>query len=78
VSAESVDCGKKAQEEASRREHRVRREEKPKTQVQKRYLGHPPKFHMPIGRFIPLNPRDGAELAFPTEFRGMAGVWYGF
>jgi hypothetical protein len=23
-------------------------------------------FKSPIGRFIPLNPRDGAELAFPA------------
>jgi hypothetical protein len=36
------------------------------------------EFHAPIGRFIPLNPRDGAELAFPAEYRGGAGVWYGF
>jgi hypothetical protein len=27
-----------------------------------------------IGRFIPLKRRDGAELAFPAEFRGMARV----
>jgi chorismate synthase len=27
------------------------------------------EFHPPIGRFIPLNPRDGAELAFPAECR---------
>ena len=29
------------------------------------------RFHetTPIGRFIPLNPRDGAEMAFPGVFR---------
>ena len=32
------------------------------------------EFHAPIGRFIPLNPRDGAALAFPAEFRGGEGV----
>ncbi len=28
------------------------------------------RFHetTPIGRFIPLNPRDGAEMAFPGVF----------
>ena len=35
------------------------------------------EFHPPILRFMPLNPRNGAELAFPGKFRGMARVWYG-
>jgi hypothetical protein len=28
----------------------------------------------PIGRFIPLNPRDGAELAFPASL-DVRGEW---